>query len=133
MDEREKIIKIISEWYVCENYRCYIYDEHIRQNIKSIADALIAANIGDITAWKERVERMHKEALKQKQLVSDSKHSEDALRNQLKCAMSMVSEMEHTKRTLEILYMSGAINEESLRDAVQQAKREITEENDDDR
>ena len=39
--------------------------------------------------WKERAERMHKEALKQKQLVSDSKHSEDTLRNQLKCALDM--------------------------------------------
>lgn len=78
--------------------------------------------------WKERAERMHKEALKQKQLVSDSKHREDALRNQLECAMDMVSEMEHAKRTLKILYMSGAITEEALGDAVKQAKREIEEE-----
>lgn len=83
--------------------------------------------------WKERAERMHKEALKQKQRVSDSKHSEDTMRNQLECAMSMVSEMEYAKRTLEILYMSGAITEEALRDAVKQAKLEIEEEDADDR
>lgn len=98
-----------------------------------ITDALIAANIGDVTEWKERAERMHKEALKQKQLISDSKHSEDTLRNQLKCALDMVSRMEHAKRTLEILYMSGAITEEALRDAVKQAKLEIEEEEADDR
>lgn len=78
--------------------------------------------------WKERAERMHKEALKYKQRVSDSKHSEDTMRNQIECAMGMVSEMEHAKRTLEILYMSGAITEEALRDAVKQAKIEIEEE-----
>ena len=83
--------------------------------------------------WKERAERMHKEALKQKQRVSDSKHSEDALRNQIECAMDMVSEMEHAKRTLEILYMSGVITEEAFGEAVKQAKLEIEEENDDDR
>lgn len=100
---------------------------------EQVADALIAANIGDVTEWKERAERMHKEALKQKQLVSDSKHSEEALRNQLKCAMDMVSGMEHAKRTLEIMYVSGVIAEEALREAVKQAKLEIEEENEDDR
>lgn len=98
-----------------------------------IADALLSAGIGDVTEWKERAERMHKEALKQKQRVSDAKHSEEALRNQIECAMDMVSEMEHAKRTLKILYMSGVITEEAFRDAVKQAKSEIEEENDDDR
>lgn len=83
--------------------------------------------------WKERAERMHKEALKQKQRVSDSKHSEDTMRNQLECAMGMASEMEYAKRALEILYMSGAITEETFRDAVKQAKLEIEEEEADDR
>ena len=160
MNEREKIIEIIAPFI-----SAYGEDE-------AIADALIAANIGDVTAheaeaeywktickiesdehnttiknaaeharhlmqerdeWKERAERMHKEALKQKQRVSESKYSEDALRNQIECAMDMVSEMEHAKRTLKILYMSGAITEEAFRDAVKQAKLEIEEENDDDR
>lgn len=121
MTEREKIIEIIAPFI-----SAYGEDE-------AIADALIAANIGDVTEWKERAERMHKEALKQKQLVSDSKHSEDALRNQLECAMGMVSRIEHVKKTLEILYISGAITEEALRDAVKQAKLEIEEEEADDR
>ena len=121
MTDREKIIEIIAPFI-----SAYGDDE-------AIADALIAANIGDVTAWKERAERMHKEALKQKQLVSDSKHSEDTLRNQLKCALDMVSGMEHAKRTLEILYVSGVITEEAVREAVKQAKLEIEEENDDDR
>ena len=131
MTDREKIIKIIEK-NGTYNGRSFSFDYYVIQP-DDIADALIAANIGDVTEWKERAERMHKEALKQKQLVSDSKHSEDTLRNQIECAMDMVSEMEHAKRTLEILYMSGAITEEALGEAVKQAKLEIEEENDDDR
>ena len=174
MTDREKIIKIIEK-NGTYNGRSFSFDYYVIQP-DDIADALIAAGIGDVTEWKEKVEcakrilqipslpdgktnmayfeyngeriqdiarqrdewkeraeRMHKEALKQKQLVSDAKHSEDALRNQIECAMDMVSEMEHAKRTLKILYMSGVIAEEALGEAVKQAKREIEEENDDDR
>lgn len=129
MTDREKIVKIIEK-NGTYNGRSFSFDYYVIQP-DDIADALIAAGFGDVTEWKERAERMHKEALKQKQLVSDSKHSEDTLRNQLKCAMGMASEMEHAKRTLEILYISGAITEEALRDAVKQAKLEIEEENND--
>lgn len=174
MTDREKIIKIIEK-NGTYNGRSFSFDYYVIQP-DDLADALIAANIGDVTEWrekvecakrilqiptlpngttdlsyfeykgeriqdiarqrdewKERAERMHKEALKQKQLVSDSKHSEDTLRNQLKCALDMVSGMEHAKRTLEILYVSGVIPEEALGEAVKQAKLEIEEENDDDR
>lgn len=131
MTDREKIIKIIEK-NGTYNGRSFSFDYYVIQP-DDIADALIAAGIGDVTEWKERAERMHKEALKYKQRVSDYKHSEDTMRNQLECAMGMVSEMEHAKRTLEILYISGAITEEALRDAVKQAKLEIEEENDDDR
>ena len=144
MIEREKIINIIEQNKYCDvntvaNCRECKYGKEL-ENYKDMgcgslkaADALIAANIGDVTEWKERAERMHKEALKQKQRVSDLKHSEDTMRNQLECAMGMVSEMKHAKGTLEILYMSGAIAEEALRDAVKQAKLEIEEEEADDR
>lgn len=175
MTEREKIIEALkrsaNEWHKEEfDPMARAHFSYIEYN--KLADVLIAANIGDVTAykaeaeywekickfegdeyhttiknaaeharhlmqerdeWKERAERMHKEALKQKQRVSDSKHSEDTMRNQIECAMSMVSEMEHAKRALEILYMSGVITEEALGDAVKQAKLEIEEENDDDR
>ena len=135
MTERERIIEALKrcekEWLKEEfdlMARAHFpYIEYIK-----LADALIAAGFGDVTEWKERAERMHKEALKYKQRVSDYKHSEDTMRNQLECAMGMVSEMEHAKRTLEILYISGAITEEALREAVKQAKLEIEEENDDD-
>lgn len=131
MNEREKIIKIIEK-NGTYNGRSFSFDYYVIQP-DDIADALLAANIGDVTEWKERAERMHKEALKQKQLVSDSKHSEAALRNQLNCALDMASGMEYAKRTLEILYMSGVISEEALGEAVKQAKLEIEEENEDDR
>lgn len=140
MTDREKIVEIIESNKICvlamdcadcpyrdklnKTYSCGSY---------KLADTLLAANIGDVTEWKERAERMHKEALKQKQLISDAKHSEDTLRNQIKCALDMAAGMECAKRTLEILYASGVITEEALRDAVKQAKLEIEEENDDDR
>ena len=177
MTDREKMIKVLRDNIEYE-LRDYPDDNYVGVtfNYGAMADALIAANIGDVTEWKEKVEcakrilqiptlpngttdlsyfeykgeriqdiarqrdewkeraeRMHKEALKQKQLVSASKHSEDTLRNQLKCALDMVSGMEHAKRTLEILYVSGVISEEALGEAVKQAKLEIEEENDDDR
>ena len=134
MTEREKIVEVLRDniEYELRDYPDDNYTEVVI-DYEAIADALIGANIGDVTEWKERAERMHKEALKQKQRVSDSKHSEEALRNQIECAMDMVSEMEHAKRTLKILYMSGAITEEAFRDAVKQAKLEIEEEEADDR
>ena len=62
MDEREKIIEIIAPFI-----SAYGEDE-------AIADALIAANMGDVTAWKERAEKHRFMALPDgriKQLYSD--------------------------------------------------------------
>lgn len=75
--------------------------------------------------WKERAQRMQKEALEQKRCTIESKRREETLHNQLNCAMDMLSEMQHVKKTLEILYMSGNITTEVLKDAVQRAKNEI--------
>ena len=49
MTDREKIIEIIAPFI-----SAYGEDE-------AIADALIAANIGDVTEWKERAEKAEKE------------------------------------------------------------------------
>lgn len=66
MDEREKIISIIrpiiKEQYLmrckepdgCDN--CWIPCS-VNERAKALADALIAANIGDVTEWKERTEK----------------------------------------------------------------------------
>lgn len=62
MDKREKIIEIIAPFI-----SAYGEDE-------AIADALIAANIGDVTEWKERAEKHRFMALPDgriKQLYSD--------------------------------------------------------------
>ena len=62
MDEREKIIEIIAPFI-----SAYGEDE-------AIADALIDANIGDVTEWKERAEKHRFMALPDgriKQLYSD--------------------------------------------------------------
>lgn len=73
MDEREKIIEILkqtSDLWKEEEYHGYITSVDIGE----IADALIAANIGDVTEWKERAERHRVIALpggRIKQLYSD--------------------------------------------------------------
>lgn len=62
MDEREKIIEIIAPFV-----SAYGEDE-------AIADALIAAGIGDVTAWKERAEKHRVQVLPDgtiKQLYGD--------------------------------------------------------------
>lgn len=65
MDEREKIISIIRPiikdrflLYCHEAKDCINCDTDCQVNLaaKDFADALIAANIGDITEWKERAE-----------------------------------------------------------------------------
>lgn len=69
MDEREKIIKIISEWYAHENRHCYIYSEQIQQQIKSIADTLIAANIGDVSWWERKCKLCEEDWFLQKKQI----------------------------------------------------------------
>lgn len=73
MGEREKIIEILkqtSDLWKDEEYHGYITSVDIGE----IAAALIAANIGDVTAWKERAEKHRVIALpggRIKQLYSD--------------------------------------------------------------
>ena len=59
MDEREKIIKIIEKSGTY-NGRSFSFDYYVIQP-DDIADALIAANIGDVTEWKLRAEVAEKE------------------------------------------------------------------------
>ena len=56
MTEREKIIEVIDEWAnkaVTTNKfdGASVYNPH---NAAELADALIAAGIGEVTEWKER-------------------------------------------------------------------------------
>lgn len=54
MTDREKIIKIIEK-NGTYNGRSFSFDYYVIQP-DDIADALIAAGIGDVTEWKEKVE-----------------------------------------------------------------------------
>lgn len=51
MDEREKIVKVLVERFGIMPENCAALYSY-----QGIADALIAANIGDVTEWKEKVE-----------------------------------------------------------------------------
>lgn len=54
MTDREKIIKIIEK-NGTYNGRSFSFDYYVIQP-DDLADALLAANIGDVTEWKEKVE-----------------------------------------------------------------------------
>ena len=76
MTEREKIIKVIDEWAnkaVKANKfdGASVYNPH---NAAELADALIAAGIGDVTEWKEKAKKHRVQVLPDgtiKQLYSD--------------------------------------------------------------
>lgn len=55
MTDREKIIKIIEK-NGTYNGRSFSFDYYVIQP-DDIADTLLAANIGDVTEWKERAEK----------------------------------------------------------------------------
>ena len=58
MTEREKIVEVLRDNIEYE-LRDYPDDHYVGVtfNYGAIADALIAANIGDVTKWKERAEK----------------------------------------------------------------------------
>ena len=57
MTEREKIVEVLRDNIEYE-LRDYPNDNYVEVafNYEAMADALIAANIGDVTEWKEKVE-----------------------------------------------------------------------------
>ena len=109
MDEREKIIEIIAPYI-----SAYGDDERI-------ADALITAGFGDVTEWKERAEKAERRAeVAMRALLDCMKDSRPA-----HCSIAICSKWTRcgddtcveTRRAIFI----------------EQAEREIEEENDDDR
>lgn len=58
MTDREKIIKVIDKWanraVITKINGASVYDQN---NATELTNALIAANIGDVTEWKERAEK----------------------------------------------------------------------------
>lgn len=72
MTDREKIIEIIDKWasraVIAKINGASVYDQN---NAAELADALIAANIGDMTEWKERAEEMRLCNEERKQAVKD--------------------------------------------------------------
>lgn len=55
-ETREKIVGIITHEYVTDKDYAYIFDPRIEEKINNMADALIAAGIGDVSEYKHRAE-----------------------------------------------------------------------------
>ena len=55
-ETREKIVGIITHEYVTDKDYAYIFDPRIEEKINNMADALIAAGIGDVIEYKHRAE-----------------------------------------------------------------------------
>lgn len=61
---KKKIVEIIRYCYVNEKDYGYIFDLHIEEKINAIADALIAAGIGDVyAAVREFAEKLKEKVL----------------------------------------------------------------------
>ena len=58
-ETREKIVGIITHEYVTDKDYAYIFDPRIEEKINNMADALIAAGIGDVSEYKEKL-KLHR-------------------------------------------------------------------------
>ena len=57
LETREKIVGIITHEYVTDKDYAYIFDPRIEEKINNMADALIAAGIGDLSEYKHRADK----------------------------------------------------------------------------
>ena len=62
-ETREKIVGIITHEYVTDKDYAYIFDPRIEEKINNMADALIAAGIGDVGETKEKLKKINERIL----------------------------------------------------------------------
>lgn len=151
MTEREKIIKIIADNRECfpdidKCDKCRNKNETVGTanycTTYKIADALIAAGIGDVTDWKERAEKHRFMALPDgriKQLYSDEEvediaRQRDEYKHRAEVAERALSWLcDETMRDIRIIMYPSigkqVRNKQELYDyCIKQAEREIEEE-----
>lgn len=146
MTEREKIIKVIDEWAnkaVKANKfdGASVYNPH---NAAELADALIAAGIGDVTEWKEKAKKHRVQVLPDgtiKQLYSDEevediarqrdeyKHRAEVAERALK---KLASFFAHNAKFLKDEREKERYQKTIFDDWINQAENELAEERKDD-
>ena len=127
MTEREKIIKVIDEWAnkaVKANKfdGASVYNPH---NAAELADALIAAGIGDVTEWKEKAKKHRVQVLPDgtiKQLYSDEEVEDIARQRDEYKHRALVAE-----KALKIATELGELCA-PVEDYINQAEKELEEE-----
>lgn len=149
MDEREKIAQIIAE-HLCPQGKahktlygaermCYSRNNFADcEKVSECVDALIAANIGDVTAWKERAEKHRFMALPDgriKQLYSDEEVEDIARqRDEYKyradvaerALATVCEEVLHARYPVESVTVS--VVNDFIQHTLKEAEREIEEE-----
>lgn len=144
MTDRERIIKIIEKNGTYTG-RSFSLDFYVIQS-DDLADAIIAANIGDVTAWKERAEKAERRLEKLKKtdgdltiedeinilenIVEEAKHRSFVFERELvkyKTALATVcEEVLHARYPVE--YVTESVVEDFIQLTLKDAEREIEEE-----
>lgn len=149
MTDREKIARIIAE-HLCQQGKshktlygaermCYSYDNFAEcEKISKCVDALIAAGVGDVTAWKERAEKHRFMALPDgriKQLYSDEeveqiakergeyKHRAEVAERAL---ATVCEEVLHARYPVESVTVS--VVDDFIQHTLKEAEKELAEE-----
>ena len=135
MKDREKIIGIIDKWanraVITKINGASVYDQN---NATELTNALIAANIGDVTEWKEKAKKHRVQVLPDgtiKQLYSDEEVEDIALQRDEHKHRAQVAENE-----LKLYKLAVKIWQERYSDircfnfniALRQAEKELAEE-----
>ena len=144
MTDREKIAQIIAE-HLCPQgkahktlygaeRRCYSRNNFADcEKVSECVDALIAANIGDVTAWKERAEKHRVQVLPDgtiKQLYSDEEvediaRQRDEYKHRAEVAEKALLEMCRAYAPIPSYMLATAEMERMLEQAAQKLAEEV--------
>lgn len=150
MTEREKIVEVLRDNIEYE-LRDYPDDHYVGVtfNYGAMADALIAANIGDVTKWKERAERAENTLKEGVKCISPLPSAGftinpiDVMRDSTKCLTiaqralyNMTKKYMLAERKIPTTKNGRSIFSERLialvaNEAIKQAEREVEEEKND--
>ena len=143
-ETREKIVGIITHEYVTDKDYAYIFDPRIEEKINNMADALIAAGIGDVKdveAEANRYEMLYKLQNRDMALAERRAHdvehraevAERALKNACEDVKETVSFLIELSERVDGLRVEGYLPEESEPKAyINRAEKELAEEGKDD-